>query len=134
MPKAFGRMHMEIIDLTQDDTPAERHIGWTGHRQRPTPPQKREAKKPGKAEDPQSDDDQKHSCIICMDDIKRGRETFTQCMHGPFHLQCIERWKEIKQKCPLCNSYIGDSNIPRKRRRIASLEDALSGPIFIPMD
>ena len=133
MPKGYGRMHMEIIDLTDEDTAAERPIGWVrgisqppgwpGHKQRPAPPQKREAEKPRRDEK-----DQK-TCIICYDHIQSGQETFTPCMHGPFHLQCIERWKAMKPKCPLCNGHIGDGPEPHKRRSIVSLEDA-----FIPMD
>lgn len=79
---------------------------------------------------------EKQNCVICMEQIETGEEKFTPCMHGPFHLQCIERWKAVKPQCPLCKAYIGDNHAPRSRIRIIPLENALewSPTRFIPME
>lgn len=47
-------------------------------------------------------EDSKKSCIICMDNFKKGDNIISlPCIHI-FHSMCIKRWLSKKNTCPIC--------------------------------
>ncbi|KAK8866700.1 hypothetical protein M9Y10_009667 [Tritrichomonas musculus] len=50
-------------------------------------------------------------CLICQDTINPDEEqtAITPCGHA-FHLQCLARWMEEKQQCPICRNPIPPIN------------------------
>jgi hypothetical protein len=42
-------------------------------------------------------------CSICMDTM-RGTIAETECLHR-FHLECLDRWLESHNTCPICRSH-----------------------------
>jgi hypothetical protein len=42
----------------------------------------------------------KEECCICYEDIEEGCRT--KCCNKYFHNNCVERWFEINNNCPLC--------------------------------
>ncbi len=50
--------------------------------------------------------DQMCNCVICQDDLDGPFNTaFTKCDHM-FHVDCLYKWLQYKQLCPLCNCVI----------------------------
>ena len=43
----------------------------------------------------------RENCIICLDIIHKDNRYETDCYHY-FHNNCINEWKKINDKCPLC--------------------------------
>jgi tetratricopeptide (TPR) repeat protein len=42
-------------------------------------------------------------CTICQEPLKNNRSILPTCLHE-FHYECLCRWLQIKESCPLCNS------------------------------
>jgi hypothetical protein len=41
-------------------------------------------------------------CVICYSSISTGKRCFPEnCLHI-FHFDCLQRWSEQKNQCPLC--------------------------------
>ncbi|KAI3978410.1 hypothetical protein MKX01_013208 [Papaver californicum] len=64
-----------------------------------------------------SEEDENSMCPICLNVIndekdENGTASLPNCSHR-FHFQCILKWMQKKQNCPLCRSDIG----PKKRQR-----------------
>lgn len=57
------------------------------------------------------------TCVICLSDLTRDNVDFLPCMHA-FHRDCIERWRQQKNECPVCKEN------PSKKVRIADLGKA----------
>lgn len=56
------------------------------------------------------DSDRDVVCVICFAEMESGKEL--PCKHV-FHLNCLKRWFEQKQECPMCRTKI----VAKKRRR-----------------
>lgn len=54
-----------------------------------------------KAEENKNADVDKIECSICFIDIENINMHETKCKHK-FHNECINKWKEEKNTCPLC--------------------------------
>ena len=51
-------------------------------------------------------------CCICMESVKykdKSKSRYIVCSHS-FHSECIYKWLEIKQCCPLCNKIFSENN------------------------
>ena len=45
---------------------------------------------------------EKGVCVICYCNLKTGKRCFPEnCLHI-FHFECLKRWSEQKNQCPLC--------------------------------
>lgn len=46
--------------------------------------------------------EQKGLCVICYCNLRNGKRCFPEsCLHI-FHFECLKRWSEQKNQCPLC--------------------------------
>lgn len=46
--------------------------------------------------------EQKGVCVICYCNLKNAKRCFPEnCLHI-FHFECLKRWSEQKNQCPLC--------------------------------
>lgn len=46
--------------------------------------------------------EQKGVCVICYCNLRNGKRCFPEnCLHI-FHFECLRRWSEQKNQCPLC--------------------------------
>ena len=51
---------------------------------------------------------QNNKCIICQEDYKTNNSSrILKCMHY-FHQECIDKWFENKDTCPICRTSILD--------------------------
>ena len=41
-------------------------------------------------------------CIICFEDFKSEQNVYTLSCHHLFHVDCLDKEIEYRQKCPLC--------------------------------
>ena len=47
-------------------------------------------------------DEDKKNCIICLEDFKTGdKALILPCIHL-FHTECIKKWLESQNSCPIC--------------------------------
>lgn len=45
------------------------------------------------------------TCAICTEDMENGMGRMIKCKHS-FHLECLKRWVEQQQVCPICRDII----------------------------
>ena len=56
-------------------------------------------------------DNDKKSCVICMEDFKNGDvSTNLPCLHM-FHTNCIQSWLKTQNTCPICKFQLTQDNI-----------------------
>lgn len=49
-------------------------------------------------------------CSICMEPIESPNESLTlECRHK-YHVNCIKKWKENNESCPLCRDNLSVPN------------------------
>lgn len=51
-----------------------------------------------------------NECTICLEPMRSSEESLTlECHHG-YHVDCIKKWKENNESCPLCrrNLHVSD--------------------------
>lgn len=60
-------------------------------------------------------------CVICYSSIKEGKKCFPEnCLHI-FHFDCLQRWSEQKNQCPLCKKGKYELDFMEKSLKICSL-------------
>ena len=58
------------------------------------------------------------SCVICLEEFKsKEKVTALPCLHY-FHTNCIKKWMERKNDCPICKFKLTKENIDRKMKYI----------------
>jgi len=73
----------------------------------------------------------KMECCICILSIKKKDLGFLKCKHY-FHIDCIKKWLEKKQDCPICRKESSSVfNIDKKEIKV-KLNPTLITPILIP--
>ena len=46
-------------------------------------------------------------CIVCMCDIRKGERVLELGCGHAYHVECIEKWLEVRGKCPVCQTKVG---------------------------
>ena len=66
-----------------------------------------EVEKVDKIEKAEKDEKEENECSICLENIEEGSKKIVRCGHI-FHGECIGKWLEDHDKCPLCIQTIVD--------------------------
>jgi len=54
----------------------------------------------------EGDDDEDHTCAVCLGEFEDGEElrTLPECLHS-FHVACIDPWLSSRSSCPVCRAH-----------------------------
>jgi hypothetical protein len=51
-----------------------------------------------------------NDCIICIEPLKKNKSKELNCKHT-FHIECIQKWYDVQQTCPICRTVIDPNEI-----------------------
>lgn len=67
-------------------------------------------------------------CSICFEKIENGQEYVNnECCNNTFHNECLSKWYEVKENCPLCrkNNEIIKNNVEKIEMKMNNIFDII---------
>ena len=58
-----------------------------------------------------------NDCTICIEPLKKNKSKELNCTHT-FHIECIQKWYDVQQTCPICRTVIDPNEIDKKNKKI----------------
>jgi hypothetical protein len=57
-----------------------------------------------------------NECMICIEPLKKNKSKELNCKHI-FHIECIQKWYNVQQTCPICRTEIDPNEIDKKNKK-----------------
>lgn len=76
------------------------------------------------------DKKEENECSICLENIEEDSKKIVKCGHM-FHTECISKWLEAHDKCPLCIQTIIEVEVEEKNKEPENVTETVNRRINI---